>query len=134
MKLKTMVKENERLPKFYGIAYRDYLLDVSICYVIPLNWVVRLLRSIYFKLAQPPLTDFEMREYMAFIRGREQGQKMREVEIDLALRRATFGQGYMMLPKDEKKATELLNEIKAKILTKIALDNNPASTATNKEG
>lgn len=42
--------EGETMPPFYGIAYRDIAMRQAICYPIPLNWLVRWGRELYFAL------------------------------------------------------------------------------------
>ena len=44
--------EGQRLPHGYGLAYRDYSRDCGVFYPIPLNFLVRIAREIYFILAR----------------------------------------------------------------------------------
>lgn len=55
--LRREVKEGIMFPKFYGLAYRDMWRRVSICYPIPLNVVVRLAMSLYWKLQEGLVTN-----------------------------------------------------------------------------
>ncbi len=48
--MSKIVYENEQIPRFYGIAYRDFLVKAIICYPIPLNWLVRWERALGFWL------------------------------------------------------------------------------------
>ncbi len=41
----------EMLPAWYGIAYRDMYRQWDVCYPIPLNHVVGILRNTYWRLA-----------------------------------------------------------------------------------
>ena len=45
------VRDCELIPSAYGIAYRDPARMESICYPLPLNWLVRWARSAYWALA-----------------------------------------------------------------------------------
>lgn len=36
-----LVDEGAKMPKFYGVAYRDFAGSVLVCYPVPLNLVVR---------------------------------------------------------------------------------------------
>lgn len=41
------INEGDMLPPFFGIAYWDYVSDTGVCYVVPLNLIVRFLRNIW---------------------------------------------------------------------------------------
>ena len=43
---------NKELPKHYGVAYSDYYRAYDICYPIPLNYIIKYGRQIYFKVLE----------------------------------------------------------------------------------
>lgn len=45
MIVKKVINEGEAIPKYYGIAYRDYLRYQAVCYPIVLNLIIRYLRE-----------------------------------------------------------------------------------------
>ena len=47
MKIAKEVLEGERYPKGYGLAWRDFSRRVSICYPVPLNLILNLLRRLW---------------------------------------------------------------------------------------
>ncbi len=53
----------EMIPAWYGIAYRDMYRQWDVCYPIPLNHVVGILRNIHWRLACKQ-TDFERATYL----------------------------------------------------------------------
>jgi hypothetical protein len=44
------ISEGERIPKGYGIAWRYYGCMKTRCYPIPLNLIIRSIRTIYFSI------------------------------------------------------------------------------------
>jgi hypothetical protein len=57
--LSKRLKENERLPKGYGVSYFLLAEGVAICHPIPLNWIVRGLMSFYWFLSFPKASKWE---------------------------------------------------------------------------
>lgn len=53
--IKKIVQEGEIIPKFYGMAYWDYMRRIGICYPLGINWIVWLCREIYFRVMVVPL-------------------------------------------------------------------------------
>ena len=51
--MQRFVKENESFPRFYGLAYRDYLRGHAVCYPIPINLIVRFLWGALLHLKNP---------------------------------------------------------------------------------
>lgn len=47
------VSELEIIPWWMGIAYRRWECLQTVCYVVPLNWVVYLLREVWWRLKRP---------------------------------------------------------------------------------
>jgi hypothetical protein len=47
MKLKRFVPNHMTLPRFYGVAWRDYSRDGVVCYPVPVNIVAGLLRGLW---------------------------------------------------------------------------------------
>ena len=48
--MKKQVRECESIPRFYGLAYREYDRRVGVCYPIPFNIVVRIAMNIWWSL------------------------------------------------------------------------------------
>ena len=46
------IKSDEILPKGYGLAYKEDYDFVIICYLIPLNIIIRFCRKLYFIVAK----------------------------------------------------------------------------------
>jgi hypothetical protein len=67
--LKKVQKEGIETPRFYGVAYFDYLRLEIVFYLIPLNLLVRLIRNIHFKLKSPWFKDY-INEYQAKLNDR----------------------------------------------------------------
>jgi len=81
--LKIFVREGERLPKYYGLAYRLFNQHAAVCYPIPLNYVVRVYRDLAFwlRFPNPGLHDRAMSD--AYDHGFEEGRKT-QMRIDSA--------------------------------------------------
>lgn len=62
MKLKVFVPEAGIIPRYYGVAYRDFMRMGAVCYPVPLNRLVRMLRSVYFWLRIPHGDYWEARD------------------------------------------------------------------------
>ena len=52
--MRRFVKEGERFPRGYRLAYYDPCCDVAICYPLPFNWIVGWTRQIYYALQKGP--------------------------------------------------------------------------------
>lgn len=74
MKLKgKQIKAGERMPKFYGLAYWDYNMDIAICYPIPLNLFSRWLYDLTFWLKNPSYKDRRYKYDTIFHKGYNKG-------------------------------------------------------------
>ena len=51
--MKKLIRDNELIPKWYGIAYRDCSKGHAVCYPLPLNLVVRFLWGALLHLKNP---------------------------------------------------------------------------------
>lgn len=88
------IQYGAKIPFGYGIAYRDFAMDVAICYPIPINLVVRWVRNFYEMIAyrihstmfQKQLEDIATSSYE---KGFKAGQEIRKHEADKLYR-----QGY----------------------------------------
>lgn len=49
-RLIAQVGEAEAVPRFYGLAYREFDRLIWVCYPIPLNLIVRAIFWVYWKL------------------------------------------------------------------------------------
>ena len=56
---KTLIEEGERIPKFYGISYYEFNRNVFVCYIFPINHIVKLLRNIWYEIRNAKLTELE---------------------------------------------------------------------------
>lgn len=78
--------EGEALPKWYGVAYRDYVTDCDICYPIPLNHLVKHLRLLKWRLYKPARDHIERQMMTMYHKGYNDGfyegrnKKLLEVE------------------------------------------------------
>lgn len=57
------VRENEAIPRFHGLAWRDYLRNEAVCFLFPLNWVARWSRSAWRLVTRPRHNWIEKLEY-----------------------------------------------------------------------
>lgn len=83
MIVKKVINEGEAIPKYYGIAYRDYLRYQAVCYPIVLNLIIRYLRELYFIIAIP--ADLSRSEHIvqeAYRQGYEDGLKAAKRQRD----------------------------------------------------
>ena len=53
--LAKRIREGERYPRGYGLAWFDVTMLQGVCYPVPLNWVVWVWRGIMDALREPPL-------------------------------------------------------------------------------
>lgn len=112
--LKKYVSQGETLPRFYGVAWRDYARLQAVCYPIPLNWLVFILREIYFLIAYLPKAPREKFESRVFSAGFEEGRKIGRLEgqNDLALELGAHVQMYFRMRR--AKANRRENKINGK--------------------
>jgi hypothetical protein len=66
--LEKIKREGEMIPRLYGVAYRNPIGDYTVCYPVPLNWLVRYGRILWWKLAIPKDLDSLERRYLAMRR------------------------------------------------------------------
>lgn len=62
LKLKLKLAEATPIPKFFGIAYIDIVRFEAVCYLMPLNVIVKWGVSIYEYLRYPKQSWWEKRE------------------------------------------------------------------------
>lgn len=67
IRLRKDIGRHEMRPPFYGRAYERYESDLIVCYPIPLNWVIGLLREIAWYFARGP-HGLKNRELKALLR------------------------------------------------------------------
>lgn len=58
---KQSVREGDMIPVHLGIAYGDPWRNEFVCYLIPFNWVIRIVKNIWMKLRFPKWEQFEKR-------------------------------------------------------------------------
>lgn len=63
MKFVREVRPEEALPRGYGVAYRDYCRNVTVCTPVPFNWLVRWARDAWGFVARPGLGWSDKRQY-----------------------------------------------------------------------
>ena len=97
MMLRTVVTvkllEGGKLPWWMGMAYFDDAQGVGVCYVLPLNWIVRWTRALWRKVRWPA-KDLAEAAYSAglekgrreraadYQRGKEDGAKALVAQLD----------------------------------------------------
>ena len=64
------VVEGERLPSWYGFAYRNYCADHAICFPIPINLIVRWSRDFKWLLKRHKADALEDAYIRGFLEGR----------------------------------------------------------------
>lgn len=62
MTFKSIVKAGEEIPRYHGIAYRNFLENSAVCYLIPFNWVVKWFRAFMAFLKVPAYSMTEQAE------------------------------------------------------------------------
>lgn len=81
MKIVKYVCEGEMMPRGYGLSYRRYDCNKSICHPIPINLVVRLFRALYWRLQFGSMpTKREKRESKIYAWGIAEGRRRRSRE------------------------------------------------------
>lgn len=55
--MKKEIERGEIIPKYYGFAWEDYMRNVYICYLFPLNHIIGVLRRIWIKIRHHPFDD-----------------------------------------------------------------------------
>jgi hypothetical protein len=55
--ISKVITPGEMMPKYYGLAYRDFLRDIAICYPFPFNYVVHIVRRYWIRVRYPRLRD-----------------------------------------------------------------------------
>lgn len=45
--MRKIILSGQKIPKFYGIAYRPININGTVCYPIPLNFIISKLRKVY---------------------------------------------------------------------------------------
>lgn len=75
MRLARRISEGEILPRFYGQAYLDWPTGESVCYPIPLNFLVSIERRIRIRLKWGWPSD-EVYSKIIYHRGWRQGYKV----------------------------------------------------------
>jgi hypothetical protein len=81
------IMEGEKIPTFYGVAYRDFAMMQAVCYPIPLNWVVRWGRELYFRLSNPETNGLEDAIHKAYGRGFDNGVASARYDIEQSYHR-----------------------------------------------
>lgn len=56
-KIKQVVIEGAKVPSYMGVAYHNFSDDTRVCWIVPLNWVVRAYRELQFYLRFPNYPD-----------------------------------------------------------------------------
>lgn len=60
--IRKLKADGEIIPRGYGIAYRDFAMNQSVCYPVPLNWIVRGWTAVAKFLKLPPITKWEQKQ------------------------------------------------------------------------
>lgn len=72
-------------PWGYGIAYWRYDQPLAVCYPLVINWIVYLLREVYFKIRNVP-TGFESESYRTgFNEGLEAGKSIEKDAFNISI-------------------------------------------------
>lgn len=58
--MRKIIREGEKYPRGYGLAYIRYWLDEAVCYPIPLNVLVALLYRLKWWLKSPGIKLYEL--------------------------------------------------------------------------
>ena len=75
-----MLREGDLLPRWYGSAWRDSSIRAEVCYPIPLHWLVRWARGLYYFAAFSRRRDAIEQAYE---RGREEGIQIEQRRADI---------------------------------------------------
>lgn len=76
--------EGARIPRFYGLAWRDHARCEVVVYPMPINWLAWALREVFYRLKQTPKT----REDKAYSLGHRAGTRYMNDNIEDAKREA----------------------------------------------
>ena len=86
-------REGERSDFGYGRAYYDYASRENICYPVPLNFIIGILRSLYFVLGRGPKTKLDYLLKEAFDSGRASDTRQIEI-IRISIQKEDYLRGY----------------------------------------
>ena len=75
-KMIIRISQGEEIPRGYGIAYRDYVRDIAICYPIIINWIVWIFRELYIRISITPNGILEKQSRAIYKRGYEAGTQI----------------------------------------------------------
>lgn len=75
---KYYLEEGGRIPRGYGVAYIDIPKRQYVCYPIPFNYIINLLRKAYYALMGPSMPELERRIDQAYHEGKIKGWRLRE--------------------------------------------------------
>lgn len=81
MKLQKIVNQGEVIPKFYGIAYIDYMRDYAIAYPVPLNLFICFSRWLWHELTRLRKSKLDEMLTNAHRRGFYEGMKANEINV-----------------------------------------------------
>lgn len=88
MRLKTIVEEGVMMPPGFGLAYRRFDCNDRVCYLWPLNWIVRHARNLWFILRSSHSHNYRERIELAhWKKGFESGLAERRDRVFQAVRR-----------------------------------------------
>jgi hypothetical protein len=102
--MKKIISEFELIPKWYGVAYRDYSSLKTILYPIPINLIISAVRSIYFRLIN---TRSLIDRYVMYVY--EKG----------------FDKGLMVGMNEAKNLEDLAVKVSARILSEVLNERKP---------
>lgn len=88
MSLQRFVREGNNLPTGYGVAYRSLNYYGAICYPVPLNLLIRHVRSLWLWMKFPPIGWIDQIEQGAYNHGYQEGRKAAIVNHDAVVRQA----------------------------------------------
>ena len=88
-----------KIPKGYGIAYYDIVKQLTICYPIPFNYIIRIIRNITYKFKSIPMSTIERNNQYIYNKGFIDGYNYYRKAIKKIIEKYMMERG--MVIKDE---------------------------------
>jgi len=78
---KNVIEEGMVVPRFYGIASRDFCNDTMVCYPVPFNWIVRWSTELSRILKFPTASKFEQQLNAVYQEGFKKGREQATIDF-----------------------------------------------------
>ena len=91
------IHEGEIIPRFYGVAYRNFAQDTIICYPFPFNIIVQYWRKWWMAIRNPAKRTSDLRD-QSYLLGLSDGEQVKRYELQRA-RKEGYAEGWAAYDK-----------------------------------